>query len=191
MRINQDQLIDDLISRTEHIISQAEMYKSLPADHVNLKPNPEKWSVLECLEHLNLYGDFYLVEIEQRILSSNDPPKKLFKSGWFGNYAANSMLPKNGKIMKMKTFRDKDPSNSNLDQTTIDRFLKQQSRMIDLLHQARKINLTRVKTSITIPIIKFRLGDTFRFVIYHNQRHMIQASNVQRQFSDGQRINHS
>lgn len=178
MKIDPNMLIEDLITRTREIILQAEKYKSLPKEYISRKPHPEKWSVLECLEHLNLYGDFYLVEIENRILNSKSQTKKEFKSGLLGNYFANSMLPKNGKIKKMKTFADKDPINSELPPTTIDRFLKQQNRMIELLVLARKIDLNKVKTSITIPVIKLKLGDTFRFVIYHNQRHMIQANNV-------------
>jgi len=176
MKIDQNKLIEDLISRTREIIVQAENYRGLPTEQVNRKPHPEKWSILECLEHLNLYGDFYLVEIEKRILNSKSQTKRQFKSGLLGNYFANSMLPKNGKVKKMKTFRDKDPINSELPPTTIDRFLKQQNRMIGLLELAKKIDLNKVKTSITIPVIKLRLGDTFRFVIYHNQRHMIQAN---------------
>jgi len=130
------------------------------------------------LEHLNLFGDFYLGEIEKRIKKAKHSPTKLYKSGWFGNYFANSMLPKNGKIRKMKTFRDKDPINSKLTQTTIERFLQQQYRMIELLNRAQYVNMYKVKTSITIPLVKLRLGDSFRVVIYHNQRHMLQAEKV-------------
>ena len=184
MKIEQEKLIEDLISRTQEIIDQAEMYKKLPADQVNWKPIPEKWSILECLEHLNLYGDFYLVEIEKRILNSKSHAAKQFNSGFLGNYFANSMLPKNRKIRKMKTFRDKDPSNSHLDQLTIDRFLKQQYLMIELLKKAQSVNLNKVKTSITVPVIKLKLGDTFRVVIYHNERHLLQAEKVLNDFNN-------
>ena len=180
MKIKQHEFIDDLISLTQSIIDQAETYKSISQKQVNWKPNPDKWSILECLEHLNLYGDFYLVEIEQRIHNSDSHTASFFKGGLLGNYFANSMLPKDGKIKKMKTFKDKEPANSDLPLTTIDRFLKQQRRMIELLELARTIDLNKVKTNITIPVIKLKLGDTFRFVIYHNQRHIIQANNVLR-----------
>ena len=178
MKIEQEALINDLISMTEKIIAQAKSYESLELQELNWKQGPDRWSILECLEHLSLYGDFYLVEIEQRIMNSETTPYSYFNSGLMGNYFANSMLPKNGKIRKMKTFKDKDPANSNLPLTTLDRFLKQQQRMIELLELARKVDLNKVKTSITIPVIKLKLGDTFRFVIYHNQRHLLQAANV-------------
>ncbi len=54
----------------------------------------KSWSILECLEHLNLYGDFYIPEIKNRIESSKTLPKENFKSRILGNYFAKSMLPK-------------------------------------------------------------------------------------------------
>lgn len=55
-------------------------------------------------------------------------------------------------------------------------FLNQQQTMLKLLNQARSISLNKTKTSISISkLIKLKLGDTFRVVIYHNQRHLMQA----------------
>ena len=62
------------------------------------------------------------------------------------------------------------------------RLVNQQKRMLDLLDQSRKVNLNKIKTGITIANwIKLRLGDTFRVVIYHNQRHIVQANTVLKQ----------
>jgi hypothetical protein len=178
MKIEQAKLIEDLKSHTLDIIVQAKAFKSLPTEQVNWKSEPGSWSVLECLEHLNLFGDFYLNEIEGRISNSKSKSKQYFKSGWFGNYFANAMLPKNGKVKKIKTFRGKDPANSALTTSTIDRFLKQQDWMLTLLQKSEEIDFNKVKTSIAIPVFKIKLGDTFRVVIYHNQRHIWQAENV-------------
>jgi len=55
-------------------------------------------------------------------------------------------------------------------------FIAQQKQMIQLLNDAENVNLNKVKTSISISkFIKLKLGDTFRFVIYHNLRHIEQA----------------
>lgn len=181
MTINRIDLINNLKSDIQKAIVQAENFKKLSNSQLNHKENAEKWSILECLEHTNLYGDFYLKEIETRILSAK--PSKMatvFKSSVLGNYFANSMQPKaDGTIPnKMKTFKDKNPSNSNLPITIIDRFIKQQRQMLTLLEQGKQIDLQKTKTSTTLPLIKFRLGDTFRFVIYHINRHLLQASRV-------------
>lgn len=180
MKFDKIELINDLKKEVQNAIAKAEIFKTRTETELNFKQNPESWSILECLEHLNLYGDFYLVEIEKRILEANTSPILVFKSGFFGNYFANSMQPKSdGSIdNKMNTFKDKNPVNSELSITTIDRFIKQQRQMLTLLEAAKKVNLTKIKTKITLPILKFRLGDTFRFVIAHNNRHLVQASRL-------------
>ncbi len=76
----------------------------------------------------------------------------------------------------MKSPADKNPANSTLSLTTIDRFIKQQERMKLILTQSRSADLTKVKVPISISsMIRLRLGDTLRFVAYHNERHMAQA----------------
>lgn len=183
--MKQTKLISDLKSMIQNHINDVQKFKSFSNEQLNYKSTPEKWSILECLEHLNLYGDFYLVEIEKRILAAKKIQgiKKDFKSGWLGNYFATSMLPsEDGSKMKtMKTFKDKYPKSSDLPRTTIDRFLKQQQMMLGLLDLAEEIDINQVKTNITIlkGIIRLKLGDTFRFVIYHNHRHIIQAQNIE------------
>ena len=179
MKVSNKVLIEDLISQTKDNLNRAEAFKALPLEQLNWKAGVDRWSILECLEHLNRYGDFYLPEIKNRIQKARKAPTdSLFKSGLLGNYFAKSMLPKE-QLNKMKTFSSMNPLGSKLDKKTITKFIHQQKQMLDLLNQARSINLTKTKTSISITKwIKLRLGDTFRVVIYHNQRHIVQANKV-------------
>ncbi len=173
-----DILIDELIQIIQIQIHQAEMFKKLSIQKLNQKNNPNSWSILECIEHLNLYGTFYLPEIEKQIEKSIYPPSPIFKSGILGNYFAKSMLPSK-KMKKMNTFADKNPVGSQLDESVIDRFIFQEKKMIHLLNQARNISLSKTKTAISISKwIRLRLGDTFRFVINHNTRHIAQAKQL-------------
>lgn len=178
MKTSTDFLLADLIERTRQHLNTAEHYKTLSDEQLNWRPAPQKWSVLECLEHLNLYGNYYLPELDRRISKSKYTADQHFKSGMLGNYFAQSMLPKE-KLNKMNTFKDKNPLGSNLDKCTVNRFIEQQKKMLVLLERARKVSLNRTKTSISIPLpVRLKLGDTFRFVIYHNQRHIAQANKV-------------
>ena len=49
--------------------------------------------------------------------------------------------------------------------------------MLHNLEQTELENKTRIPISIN-KWIKIKLGDTFRFVIYHNERHIQQAKRV-------------
>lgn len=178
MIIASEKLIQDLIERTRIIINKAEDYSTLSSEELNWRNKKDSWSILECFDHLNLYGDFYIPEINKRIKSSKTQPQKNFKSGVLGNYFAKSMLPKE-KLNKMKTFNDKNPMGSRLDKTTIDRFISQQVKILNLLDNAREIDLNKTRTSISISkLIKLKIGDTFRVVVYHNERHFVQAEKI-------------
>ncbi|MEO1518001.1 MAG: DinB family protein [Bacteroidota bacterium] len=172
-------LIDDLIERTRSHLNALEQLRSLPEEVLQHKTDADSWNALECIEHLNLYGDFYLPEIEKSLKKANIyPAEGTFKSGWLGNYFAKSLLPKE-KLNKMKTFRDKDPNGLPLDKSVLSRFLQQQKQTLDLLNRARTVNMTQVRVPTTIARwIRINLGDIFRVVIYHNQRHILQAQRV-------------
>ena len=176
MEIKQEILIENLIVRTKEVLYQAEAFKQLPTDKLLSRPGPKSWNALECLEHLNYYGDFYIPEISKRLQNApSKPSDDRFKSGLLGNYFAKGMLPKE-QLNKMKTFKSMNPDGEKLDKSVVDRFIAQQKKILQLLQTARAVDLTKTKTSISISkLIKLRLGDTFRVVIYHNQRHIVQA----------------
>lgn len=180
MKQNKHALLKDLYLIAENALITAQAYKNLSEQTLNYKPNPESWSILECLEHLNLYGDFYIPAIEKSILNSptfHGP--EMFNPGIFGNYFANLMKGKNGKIKKIKSPKDKNPANSNLNIGVIDRFIKQTESLKHLLKQAEKVSLNKAKTPISISnLIKLKLGDTFRFYVYHIERHIRQSEKI-------------
>lgn len=175
MAIESERLLNDLIGRTQININQAEEFHSLSNEKLNWRLEKNSWSILECLEHLNLYGDFYIPEIRMRIENSKTHSNINFKSGILGYYFANSMLPKE-KLNTMKTFPDKNPLGSTLDKTVISRFISQQEQILNLLNKSREVDLNKIKTAISISnLIKLKLGDTFKVLIYHNDRHIVQA----------------
>jgi len=178
MNISTLKLISELKNITQENIQFAETLLSKEISELNFRSSEESWSILECLEHLNRYGNFYIPEISNRISTSKFPPKTEFSPGILGNYFAKSMLPKE-KLNKMKTYKTMNPIHSKLDKNVVNEFISQQNQLLDLLKQSGKISLEKTKTSISISkLIKLRLGDTFRFVIYHNLRHIRQANNI-------------
>lgn len=175
MKIPTLQLIDELKKITDENIQFAENLLNQTDEKLNFRLSENSWSILECLEHLNRYGNFYIPEIRKRIENSDRKSTEIFNSGIQGNYFANSMLLKK-KLNTMKTFKSMNPIHSKLDKSVLNEFIIQQKQMIHLLNEAKNIDLNKVKTSISISnLIKLKLGDTFRFVIYHNLRHIKQA----------------
>lgn len=180
MRTTNDQLINELVKITEASTATVNKFRTLQVNELNYKKDSPSWSVLECIEHLNLYGDFYLPEIERRMaLKKTAAVSSLFRPGLLGNYFAKLMKSEPGKMKKMRSPKDKDPAGSQLTTATLDRFLKQQALLTNLLNKAKEIDMKRTKASISLtPFIKLRLGDTFRFFVYHIERHVAQAQNI-------------
>ncbi|ULT24221.1 DinB family protein [Sphingobacterium sp. E70] len=53
--------------------------------------------------------------------------------------------------------------------------MEQQENFLQLLEQAKSKDLGKIRTNISInKWIKIRLGDTFRFLVNHNIRHIVQ-----------------
>jgi len=175
MAIPTEKLLQDLLEKTRANLNSAEKLANLPLASLNWKQNSESWSALECIEHLNRYGDFYIPEITNRISKAKHKSADIFKSNWLGNYFTKS-VSYNEDLNKMKTFKSMNPINSALDTHTLEKFINQQHQIIELLDQSKAVNLDKTKTAISISkLIKLRLGDTFRVLIHHNERHIKQA----------------
>lgn len=178
MKISTIQLLNELKGKTKDHLQYAETLLLKPENELNFRVSEDSWSVLECFEHLNRYGDFYIPEVTQRISSSKTSFKSDFKPGILGNYFAKSMLPKE-KLNKMKTLKTMNPIHSQLNKEVVKTFIQQQKQWLELLNKAEQIDLEKTKTAISISkLITLKLGDTFRFVIHHNERHIVQAVQV-------------
>lgn len=175
MIIKSKELLSQLNKLVTSHIEYAKYLKTITKEELQRKSSSKSWSVTECIEHLNLYAAFYNLEIARRMEKSSLKNSENFKSGYLGNKFANDMLPKD-TMKTMQTFKSKNPIYSKLGKDLVlTNFITLQEELLDLLNIAQNKNLTRIKTSITLPLLKFRLGDTFRFVIYHNERHIVQA----------------
>lgn len=172
------QLITTWKAHVQSLITQVEELQQLPSQTLNWKSHANAWSVLECLEHLNLYGDYYLPTIKKALLSNKAQPEIYFTSGWLGNYFAQRMLPSTN-MKTMRTFKDKNPVYSTLPSNVMDRFLHQQQECLELLRMAEYRSLSRIRITVSISyFIRLKLGDTFQFMINHNIRHMQQIDRV-------------
>ncbi len=180
-------LLQTAREETKAILQTIEqVFEPQTEDVLNQRPRPGKWSVLENIEHLNLACRIYYTAIEKKVDSRpNADAKQTAKSGPIGRLAINSIKPKpDGTIPRpMPTIpgfkpnkKLEAPASQLSKEKVIQQFKADQALLLELLQQAESadINRTRIVSSIG-PIIQFRLGDAIRFLVGHNQRHMIQA----------------
>ncbi|MGB8192500.1 MAG: DinB family protein [Chitinophagaceae bacterium] len=187
-RIDSHQLLEKLQSDTREIILAATYLLQYDPAVLTQSPAPGKWSVAQVIEHLNSYGRYYLPAIQSAIEKNAHAHASFFKPGWLGDYFTRSMLPgKNGQVAnKMQSPKDHRPSAAIDSKPAIDEFLLQQQQLLDLLEKARQTSLSKIRIPISLSwFIKLKLGDTFRFLIAHHQRHFLQIKNTLQQVKEG------
>ena len=180
MSLDRTPLLKDLSQRTKSLTATAQQLKAEEETVLQWKADQNTWSVLECLGHLNHYGDHYLPTIEKEILAHDKAPQaNFFKPGVLGNYFVKMMIPKpDGAIKKQKTKKDVNPTftHPEMPLSTIDQFLKQQERWLDLFALCESADLTKIRIQVSfMKSLKIRLGDALRFNLAHNERHIRQA----------------
>ncbi|MFT4533270.1 MAG: putative damage-inducible protein DinB [Saprospiraceae bacterium] len=173
---NKAQLIEQLqkeVRRQSEIVTGH--FKELSDEKLLATAENGGWSVIQNLEHLNLYYDYYNTAIKKSLeQAQKDNAASVFKSGWLGNYFTNSMdYRTKGKI---KAFKDYIPKVDLNPVVVIRKFLANQEEIFRLLEDAKDYDLSKIKTAISLTRwIKMRMGDVFQFVIMHNERHIVQA----------------
>jgi hypothetical protein len=143
-----------------------------------LRPAPQGgWSIAQCLEHLNSYGRYYLPEIQKGLdkATFNHVPSGMVKGTWLGDYFTRSMQPgNNGK--KYKAPKDHTPVPDLDAAKVISEFISQQEQLLAYVRRSANTDLDKIRIPISISRwIKLRLGDVFRFLITHDERHLQQA----------------
>lgn len=188
--MNSKELIDELIRDTKAVIKTVES-KFVPLDDTDLNFKINGWSINECIEHLNTADDHYLDLFEKRLKSASEiEPEYEFKSGMMGNYFTKSMKPKSDGTIpsKMKTLSKFEPKSERIS-ICIEVFLKDQYKTLEILEKSRTVDLNRLKIHSAIgKIINFKMGDALRFVIAHNQRHILQAENVLNELNESHSV---
>jgi hypothetical protein len=180
-----EELINDLKKLTEEIFTLVEKkFKHLSDDQLNWRRDADSWSLNEIFAHLNEYANFYHAAFQAKIIRTKfKKPTTNFVSSPLGRAAWKSMRLGNAKNVKRK-FRTLSAYNPSITTSLVKGedwkfFLKTQKELLEILESAKAINIRKAKVPISLSkIIKFRMGDAFCFVIYHNERHVQQALNL-------------
>lgn len=176
------QLLDNLTAQTEvHLQKAIADWQMLAPELLASTPAAGKWSAAQCLEHLNIYGRFYLPAIETAIVrarAKGPTPAAQFNPGWLGGRFTKMMLPGPDGLVKSRMNSPKNaiPTAQPDPRAMLAEFIEQRERIIVLLAAAADVNLNTIRVPISLtPLVKLKLGDVFLFVTAHDFRHVLQA----------------
>lgn len=176
--------VHDLQTRLTAVLDTVNReFAHLSDEQLRWKPAPDKWSIVECLQHLNLAERFYIRNIQHKVdklgLVQTNPTDQPIQSDWVGKvmlYVVDPQvklkLPAPGMI-RPRPAADLDPTDVK------NQFVELQTLLHSLLDKAVYLDWNGEKVmSLFGNWIKIRLGDAFRMLVAHSERHMKQAMRV-------------
>lgn len=154
-----------------------ELTAGLTDEQFNWQPEPSRWSIAHCLQHLVISADG-LVPLQetaidrarQRALLSDGP----YRHGRLGSMFAASIEPPIKR--RFKTARALVPSGRHSVDTLVPAFQRRQDRLREAIARARGVDLGKTRVPFpSLPILRLTLGQSFAFTLGHERRHLWQA----------------
>ncbi len=178
----------DLQTRLSVILQTVEReFTPLANEQLRWKPTANRsspgWSIVECLQHLNLAERYYIRNLQHKVdrlgLLQTQPDDQVLESDWVGKtmlYIVDPQvkmkLPAPG-IIRPRPAVDLDPA------AVLEQFNELQTLLHTLLDKAVYLDWNREKVaSLFGQWLTIRLGDTFRMLVAHTERHLNQAMRV-------------
>jgi len=169
------ELLSKLRRDVQAIIDFSNEVELLPESTLNWKERGEKWSILECLEHLNRYSSHYHSELRKAIaVAIPSDNKQEARSTWMGKKFIAMMHPDNTR--KQKTLARMNPIHGTLKRDVIKKFLRNQEDLLDIINDASNVDLNKGSVRVEfLKLLRMNIGDTLQFLVVHEQRHIKQA----------------
>ena len=158
------------------------LFGHLTEEQLNWKPNPKKWSIAECLDHIIVTNKKYFEELE-KIASSKKKDRATFweklpimQKTW-GNFIKKAVHPDTPR--KVKAFKPFQPSKSNYTCNVLREFEETVNKTMELLEKTTITDHDKMySTSPAAKFITFKLKDASHILVWHTDRHINQAQIV-------------
>ncbi len=146
----------------------------------NWRPAPDRWSIAECIDHLNVTARQYLPQLDESI--AEGLRRGLYGHGPFthdliGRLFVRTMEPP--ARIRISTPESFKPVELRSRSEIMAGFRAYQVQFIDRLRQASGLDLRRAKVgSPASRWIKMSLNSAFALMVAHERRHLWQAQRV-------------
>ena len=166
------------------------------ADQFNWAAAPGRWSIGQCLEHLNITTERYLPVLSKAIADGRAAGRTStvpLTMGFFERWFLQLMEPP--PRMKAKSPKAFTVTRELPLEATVVRWNGLQAKLGDCIRSAEGLDFRRIKVRSQFGRISFSLGGTFLILLAHERRHLWQARQVRldrafprgESYSEGQR----
>jgi DinB superfamily len=156
------------------------VFGRLDARQLNWKPEPARWSVAQCLEHL-LTANGQMADMAERALDGTRQRTVWQRlpvwPGVLGRLLVRTQSP--DATRRFKAPGKAQPAASAIDAGIVGRFVDQQRSLITRLDAVAGRDLAGVvMTSPFLGIVTYSVLDGWRLIVAHERRHVQQAQRV-------------
>src|SRR3989442_4469217 len=146
----------------------------------NWRPSPERWSIGQCFDHLNVSVRTALPAFDRAIAAARVRGRLSpgpFRYGWFARWMVGSMEPPVKR--RQGTFKILRPAVEVPLAPTLAEFRSMRDQLAERARSADGLDLRRVRVvSPVFRLLRLPLGAYFAFVLAHDRRHLWQARNL-------------
>ena len=174
----------ELQQRLTHILDTVEReFRPLTVEQLRTKPANGGWSIVECLQHLNLAERYYVRQLQHKVaklgLVQYNADDQDIESDFVGRLALRFLDPKSTTKLPAPGMV-KPRAASSLDSAdVIQQFVALQALQKDLTGRLVYLDWNREKVPTMFGNwLKMRLGDVVRMLVLHTERHIGQAMRV-------------
>ena len=155
------------------------LVSGLTRAQLNWKPQPDVWSIGECLVHLCLSNEVYVEPIVDSLRRPASGPVDEITPGWFGRWFIRNYIEPATQNRPARAPRKAVPPAEEVDASVLDRFIASNATMLAVMTLALGHDVNRVRfRNPYIPLLRFTVGTGFQILARHNHRHLLQAERV-------------
>jgi len=176
-----DPELAEFVTRFEEAKSRAvALTRGLSADELRWQPAPDRWSIEDCLRHLNITGYHYLPRLDhalERTRAAGHFGEGASRRPRIGEWLIRSLEPPPQRRFKVPGVFRSHPRAEG--EAPLAGFLALQDDLIRRVHDAAGLDISRVMIrSPAMPLIRFTIAQVFALTATHQRRHLWQAEQV-------------
>ena len=178
--------MNDLLNQLQDIRRRAkDLVAGLTPEQLTRRPDPAKWSIAECLSHLNATAAIYQPFIDEAIRKGREA--KIFGTGPFNRGGLGRLLIWNAEPppkFRMRAPKKILPPSSITDPTkVVAEFMHIQDEWERQVRESEGLNLEKIKCGSPFPLPRLRLAVPVPWMLAHERRHLLQAEKVKEALS--------
>jgi len=172
--------LQEILSALDEHDRRAEgLVRDLDDEQFNWRPDERSWSIAQCLDHLNVANQAYVVPMREALEKARQKGAKRrgpIRPGplerWF---VANLEPPPKRRLPAPKKIV---PAARKGKAEAMEEWRRVHAEVRGLLHDAAGLDLRTRFVNPFIPLLRFTTGTGFRVIAAHERRHLLQGENV-------------